>query len=466
MNLRILLIGKTFRPIGLPLLLTIACILPSQAVTYLKASATGTGAGTSWTDACTTVADAVTLATAGDKVIYAASGIYIIPSTIQPADGLSLYGGFPGLSTDETLGDRNADTYQTILTGDQTLNDTWVHVEPVLGEYRFDQTITTQRVLTNGVVNLPGPFSGDFDGFWPNIIGPNTQRAFNIIAGVGIVMDGIWFTGFYGLEGTCIELNSGAKSSSFIDCRFVGNYPFHGTICDKANTVDTFITRCQFLFNRTSQRGSGFASRGRTIASDCTFVSCSRSLSNGANVIFFWAGTEINTQNSTFTRCLELSNSDWGETAYNGSGNIVASEGGSGSFIDCVFTNNLSMSLFTYGSPVFAIRYGVMRGCLIANNRSEVKPRARRSYALFGNVQGPLNTLIDGCTFTNNTIAAPEVDATSGSYALSILGHGDNATADVSRREWRNFGAPSRASHGWDLQLPRQRPDSACQYRH
>ena len=415
-----------FRAGTAALLATLGLVLPSLAVTYLKASATGAGSGVSWADACTNVAGAVTVAAAGDKLIYAAGGIYVIPATIQPADGLSIYGGFPGLSMDETPEDRDADAHQTIFTGDQALNDIWIHVEPVLGVYTLTETAIPQRVLTNGVVNLPGPFTGDYDGFWPSIAGPNTQRAFSIAAGVGIAMDGLWFTGFYGQTGTCIELNSGAKSSSFTDCRFVGNYPNLGNICDEANSVDTFITRCQFLFNRTSQRGSAFASRGRTFASRCTFVSCSRSVNNGGNVIFFWGGSNIDTAHSTFTRCIDLANAEWQETAYSGSGNIVASEGGTGNFINCVFTNNLSMSPFTYGSPVFAIRAGIVRHCLVANNRYEVKPRADRSYALFGNTQADFNSLIEGCTFTNNTVAAPAVVATSGTYALGILGHGAN----------------------------------------
>ena len=408
------------------LLATLGLVLPSQAITYLKASATGSGSGASWTDACTNVAQAVAAAAGGDKTIYAAGGIYVIPTTIQPADGFAIYGGFPGIAMGETLGNRDADAHQTIFTGDQTLNDIWIHVEPVLGEYRLTETAIPQRVLTNGVVNLPGPFTGDYDGFWPSIVTPNTQRAFNITNNVGIVMDGLWFTGFQGVEGACIELNSGAKSSSFTDCRFVGNYPQLGVLCDRASTVDTFITRCRFLFNRTGQRGSAFASYGRTYASHCTFVSCSRALINGGNVIFFWGGSNINTEHSTFTRCLERADAEWGETAYGGSGNIVASEGGSGNFINCVFTNNLSMSSYTYGSPVFAIRAGIVRHCLIANNRYEVKPRAGRSYALFGNTQSDFTSLIEGCTFTNNTIAAPAVQATSGTYALGILGHGVN----------------------------------------
>ena len=223
-----------------------------------------------------------------------------------------------------------------------------------------------------------------------------------------------------------IQLEKNAKNSSFTDCRFVGNYPNHGNICVASESADTYITRCQFLFNRTSQRGSGFVSRGRAYASHCTFVSCSRSLNNGGNVIFFWTGANTSIENSTFTRCFEHASAAWGEYNYGGSGNIVASEGGSGSFINCVFTNNLSMALYTYGSPLFAISAGIVRNCVIANNRYEVKPHAGRSYALFGNALSSFNCLIEGTTFAGNTIAAPAVEAASGSYALGILGHGNN----------------------------------------
>ena len=70
----------------------------AQEVVYLKANATGDGSGTSWENACTTLADAVTAA-AGQKPIYAARGWYQAATTVTMVDGTCLYGGFRG---DET----------------------------------------------------------------------------------------------------------------------------------------------------------------------------------------------------------------------------------------------------------------------------------------------------------------------------------------------------------------------------
>lgn len=403
------------------------CATEAQAVTYLKADAVGNNDGSSWDNAYTNVAAAVSAAASGDNIVYAAQGVYIISATITPADGLAIYGGFPGVSMDETIDDRNPDIYQTIFTGDQALDDVWEHVMPNLGQYSATYTKLSDKVIDGGKVNLPGTFSGDYDGYWPSIVGANTARGFTIDANVGVIFDGLWFTGFQGSEGTCIWLLANAKSSTIHDCRFVGNYPNNGTICDKASSVDTYITHCQFLFNCTGLRGSGLSAFGRTRVNHCTFVSCSRSLNNGGNVIFFWQGSNNQVDNSSFARCFELADREWGEVNYGGSGNIVAAEGGNGSFTDCVFTNNLSMSQFTYGSPLFSIRTGFMRNCLIAHNRYEVKPRAGRSYGLLGNTQTEHSLLLDGNTFVSNTIAAPQVEATAGSYALGIVGHGLNS---------------------------------------
>ena len=114
-----------------------ACLLLSfsaQAATYLKADATGTGDGSSWTNACTTFAAAFTAAQNGDNIIYAARGVYTIAATPTATDGFRLYGGFRGDETgtpEEMLAARDTEQYQTIFTSDKgTRNFQWVHDGP------------------------------------------------------------------------------------------------------------------------------------------------------------------------------------------------------------------------------------------------------------------------------------------------------------------------------------------------
>lgn len=135
----------------------------SLGITYLNSASTGAGDGSSWNDAFTSVADAVNAVASGDKIVYAAQGVYLVPSQVTPPDGMKFYGGFPALSMDEGLNDRNVDLYQTILSGDIKNDDTWDHVEPDYATYSLVKTPTTEPLIQNGKVNLFSTFSDDYD---------------------------------------------------------------------------------------------------------------------------------------------------------------------------------------------------------------------------------------------------------------------------------------------------------------
>ncbi|HTN37531.1 MAG TPA: T9SS type A sorting domain-containing protein [Arachidicoccus sp.] len=106
----------------------------AQQIVYVSASATGTGSGTSWTDAFTDFQAGVNAAVSGDTV-FVAGGIY------QPAsgqsffmkDGVKIYGGFAG--TEGSLGQRNLAAGDTsilkgsgysVIRNDNALNTTAV----------------------------------------------------------------------------------------------------------------------------------------------------------------------------------------------------------------------------------------------------------------------------------------------------------------------------------------------------
>ena len=95
---------------------------PAQAQTYVDASASAGGNGTSWTDAYTDLQDALGSATTGDE-IWIATGTYT-PGTARAdrfqidGDGLKLYGGFDPAGGDDTFADRDPAVNPTILSGD------------------------------------------------------------------------------------------------------------------------------------------------------------------------------------------------------------------------------------------------------------------------------------------------------------------------------------------------------------
>lgn len=138
-----------------------------QAVTYLKPlgveEVRATEDGQSWATAYSTVqaaVDAIADEGCADKTIYAAQGVYIFSTKIEnlPSD-FKIYGGFAGKSDAETLADRNVDAYQTIFTGDATLNDTWQRRVPTFGQHAVVTSDTNLKIIVDGKVNLPPAFA-------------------------------------------------------------------------------------------------------------------------------------------------------------------------------------------------------------------------------------------------------------------------------------------------------------------
>ena len=406
----------------------------ARAVTYLKADAPEGGDGTSWASAFRNAEEAVKDALAKDKVVYASRGVYIVTNKMEVTDGFQIYGGFAGLSADETLESRDVESHQTILTGDRDLDDFWSHVVPVPGKYRTVSTnLVDETVISNGVVHFPPPYLGDFDAYQP--VFPKNDRnsacAFKINAGVSAGFDGLWFTGFKanGNEGNCFDITSGAGKTTIENCRFIGNRTNHGQIGD--NSGKARISRCQFRFGMTGSRAAGVSIRGATLIEDCLFESLPRDGANGGGVLYFWSGENAMVRRCVFSRSITVNTAEWFETNYGGPGNIVASEGGTGSFVDCVISNTFSATPFRYGVPIFAIRNGSVLRCSFINNRYEVKPVGGRTYVLFGNACSAGHRLsYEGCTFRGNVIAAPVVAAPSETdYVLGVLG---NASAGHS----------------------------------
>ena len=96
-----------------------------RKIKYVNQAATGTNAGTSWTNAFTKLESAISASTSGDT-IWVAAGTYK-PSVSDRAvsyllkDGVKIFGGFNG--TETVLTERNPKTNLTVLSGDLSGND-------------------------------------------------------------------------------------------------------------------------------------------------------------------------------------------------------------------------------------------------------------------------------------------------------------------------------------------------------
>lgn len=121
-----------------PALALIVCTLgvegPVRAsgdIIYVRADALGANDGTSWPDAFTDLQDALDTARARlpePTEIWVAQGVYKPDRgtgnkylSFDLPDGVAVFGGFVG--TDEKIGDRNPDLFQTVLSGDLLDND-------------------------------------------------------------------------------------------------------------------------------------------------------------------------------------------------------------------------------------------------------------------------------------------------------------------------------------------------------
>ena len=394
----------------------------AQTAVYLKAGATGQADGTSWADAYTDAASAIAAAATAGLPIYAAGGVYIISATITPSASIAIYGGFAGLSDDETPDDRDTDLYQTIFTGDKTLDDKWVHVEPRLGQYGVTSTTLTNTVIQNGRVVLPPAFTADYDVYYGTISGNNTSQGFSISSGVAVTFDGLWFTGFTssGSVGSVLTLDSGAGAFVMNDCRLTACSGGTRAAIFLGNSAAARITNSRF-FCTTSVEGGAFRSgNANLIVSNCLFTSFYRSGQNTSGNVFY-AQTDNELRDCEFSRCFDITSQAGG--AWGGMGNLNGGDGGNPRFINCVITNNLSITSGQYGNPLIP-RATLIKGCLFANNRYETKPFDGRGYALVGYAYASVSwhMLCEGCVFRDNVVTAPASTTTAGAYYLGILG--------------------------------------------
>jgi hypothetical protein len=124
-------------------------VSPSPSVLYVDARAQGTGAGSNWSSAFTSLQDALALAVAGSE-IRVAKGVYRPDQGIEftPGDrwasftlsgGIIIRGGYAGLGApDPNI--RNIQAYATVLSGDLRANDRPV-VDPGAGDPRVTDLV-------------------------------------------------------------------------------------------------------------------------------------------------------------------------------------------------------------------------------------------------------------------------------------------------------------------------------------
>ena len=227
-----------------------AHIIPNHAVVYFDSAAAGSGDGSDWANAATTLASAFDLANgkAAFVEILVKKGVHYHPDStaIVPLDGVTVRGGYTGNGLE-----RVDDPAATVYSGDIGKNDVW---------QKADGTATETPVLdAQGVVSDPGT-----DSVYASsaTMSDNATRLFDgsadDVGGTrGFVLEGLTFTGF-------------GKNDN----------PQNGTLSAFArfgDAIEVTVTNCVFAGNRGGSgewAGAGGVMRFATAATvaDCTFI--------------------------------------------------------------------------------------------------------------------------------------------------------------------------------------------------
>lgn len=295
--------------------------------TYVDWQATGINNGTSWTNAYTSLIDAIENASYGD-VIWVREGTYYPTSDtnhytfFELRQGVKLYGGFDG--TETTINQRNWQNNETILSGDIGIpNDSSDNCLTVV----FADSADTNSLI---------------DGF--TITGGNARGD---ILNISEARNG---GGLFALE--C--------SPNVYNCKFEKNYAdqFGGGLYFYWAHGD--VRNCIFIDNHTTgTNGSGggmFAANSASGVTDCDFLNNTSKYTGGLCLAYGTGGIDA----TPLANCRFIGNS----SQYYGGG--FRTETGR-HVIDCYFENNYSK----LGGGMYAI-YGKvkMEGCTFIDNHA------------------------------------------------------------------------------------------------
>ena len=417
-----------------------------SGVVHVKAGAQGANDGSSWADAYTDVATAIAAANRAGDTVYIAKGVYPVADVMSVTNIPAIYGGFLGESEDETVEDRQFDVNKTVLSGDRDNNDYWCHIEPgVVGSYTFTKTdLTDKPLFKDGELQLPPDFTGDYDGYVPNIDTANATAVFSIKNGIAGVIDGLWCAGFCGGSTAFVTFQSGTKAVDLVNCRFLGNTSHSATIKNSDDSSNKKLIGCKVMFTGIRitaawgdnvSPGVDLGTGGKLVPQDCDFVSLVSTGEDamykqwsGFNVLGFkrpgadWAyNLQLTVRDCRFVRNFAL------QRATKTTPNILALTSGnnweSARFVDCVFSNNLSVAAKTDAKVLDFPNCNLeMIGCSFVNNRHDEKGGSTRNFSFLGN--GGSNSrwqFFNSCSFVGNAYHVTNSSLTDGSMRVAMF---------------------------------------------
>ena len=279
----------------------------SQRIIYVNAAHAGSGDGTSWNSAYSSLQTALADAGKDGAEIQAAVGKYELGANradaflLQP--GVRLFGGYTGQG-----GQRDPAKNLTILEGN----------------HAFHVLVGANGAVLDGVTITGGCADGTGDnGQGGGLInyrrGPQGRPNSEVVTGFAMTIHDCVFTNNYARDGGVVYSYDRAKPV-FIDCVFAGNRAENGgAVLDRVG-VDSVFTNCEFTGNSAQWRGGAvyFDYGSRPQLTGCVFRNNSTGGLGGA-VFSVTRASQLENTIVTLTGCRFENNSARG---YGGAANF------------------------------------------------------------------------------------------------------------------------------------------------
>lgn len=281
------------KKINLLAIILFALPIWTNAQTYVNQAANGTNDGSSWTNAYTSLQDAVQNAAIGEE-IWIAAGTYYPSATADPTvsfeitNSIALHGGFAG--TENNLEDRDMENNVTVLSGDYN-NDDVVTVNSDPLSLTFSNTAENANRIINGAnaqgtVELSGlTIKGGHD--------PNTGSGATLLSEDGnltVIIQDCKFRDNIA-DGDAGALRMGAREGDTLMVAITNTSFIHSRSPGKGGAIwvtgpgvmITDYTNCTFQQNHSGQRGGAVVNDSEIYASytNCIFAE-NRSTNGGA----------------------------------------------------------------------------------------------------------------------------------------------------------------------------------------
>ena len=346
---------------------------PLIAQTYVNVNAGGANDGSSWSNAYTSLADALDNTTTGE--IWVAAGIYLPGSDSSDFFSISsevaLYGGFAG--TETSLDDRDWETNLTILSGDLLQDDVGSNVE-MNREDNSLQVLYVDSMLT-GPITIDG---FQISGGQANLDdGANGDDPRYLWTGAGIYglspvqISNCYFTANAARSGGSVALYElGTAGSSIEDCVFEENFSNSQSAgVFLLSTQNIEVLDCDFI-NNTTNRGALYPSDcSDVIIDNCYFEGNENDGGYGA-AMFAWQPENLSITNCEFS----------GNTSGNAAGIYVDQRNLSGQtiqsviFDNCVFDGNVTTDYGGTGIFFFEANFTILNSTFSNNTAPSSAP--------------------------------------------------------------------------------------------